>query len=193
MTKVEVQKIKLEENSALFSGGRGLKKSSLTTDEKEFYMQEALKEAAKALANDEVPIGAVVVLNHQVIGRGHNERENSQNATHHAEMIAIQAACQTTGSWRLADAQLFVTLEPCPMCSGAILQSRIEEVYFGASDPKAGTAGSLMNLLEDSRFNHWCYVENGVSKEKCAKLLTDFFRAIRQRKKQNRQEKAQKD
>lgn len=163
-----------------------LKSSSLTSDEKEFFMKQALKEADQALMLAEVPIGAVVVLEGEIIGYGHNERESSQNATHHAEMIAIQAACQQTGSWRLEKAQLFVTLEPCPMCSGAILQSRIDEVYFGASDPKAGTAGSLMNLLEDERFNHRCYVESGILQEECAGRLTRFFREIRQRKKEQK-------
>jgi len=163
-----------------------LKASTLTQQEKEFFMREAVNEARKAEAIQEVPIGAVVVLNKQVIGRGHNLRETMQDATAHAEMIAIHEACKQVGSWRLEKAQLFVTLEPCPMCSGASILSRIEEVYFGAYDPKGGTAGSLLNLLEDERFNHWCYVEAGILKEECGQLLTTFFQELRRIKKQKR-------
>lgn len=163
-----------------------MKESTLTQEEKESFMQEAIAEAKKAAAIQEVPIGAVVVLEKKIVGRGHNLREMTQNATAHAEMIAIQQACETVGSWRLEQAQLFVTLEPCPMCSGASMLSRIEEVYFGAYDPKGGTAGSLLNLLEDERFNHWSYVEAGVLEEECSQLLTNFFRELRQLKKQKK-------
>ena len=163
------------------------KVSTLTIEEKEFFMKEAIKEAKKAEAMAEVPIGAVVVLDGKIIGRGHNLRETSQNATAHAEMAAIQMACDQLDNFRLEDAQLFVTLEPCPMCSGAILLSRIDEVYFGAYDPKGGTAGSLLNLLEDQRFNHWCYLESRVLEEECSDLLKIFFRNLRQRKKEEKQ------
>ncbi|MDN6641524.1 MAG: tRNA adenosine(34) deaminase TadA [Tetragenococcus sp.] len=156
-------------------------------------MDEAIKEAHKALEFAEVPIGAVVVLNKQIIGRGYNLRETTQDALRHAEMTAIEEACNNIGSWRLEDAQLFATLEPCPMCSGAILQSRIEEVYFGAFDPKAGACGSLINLLEDTRFNHWCYVESDVLAKTCAALLSDFFKKIRAEKKQKKKEISEKD
>ena len=161
-----------------------MKASTLTQVEKERFMRAAITEAKKAEAIEEVPIGAVVVLDGEIIGRGHNLRETSQQSTSHAEMIAIQQACEQVGSWRLERAQLFVTLEPCPMCSGATMLSRIEEVYFGAYDPKGGTAGSLLNLLEDERFNHWSYVEGHVLEEECGQLLTHFFRALRKRKKQ---------
>lgn len=159
-------------------------------------MKEAIKEAKKAELISEVPIGAVVVLNGEIIGRGHNLRETSQNATAHAEMMAIQQACARLDNFRLEDTQLFVTLEPCPMCSGAILLSRIDEVYFGAYDPKGGTAGSLLNLLEDQRFNHWCYLESRVLEEECSQLLKTFFKALRQRKKADKQkekENSEKD
>lgn len=159
------------------------KESHLTQEEKEFFMREAIQEAEKARALNEVPIGAVVVLDGEIIGRGHNLRETTQNATAHAEMFAIQEACQSLGSFRLERAQLFVTLEPCPMCSGALLLSRVDEVYFGAYDPKGGAAGSLVNLLEDQRFNHWCYLESDILQEECAQLLTTFFRELRQKKK----------
>lgn len=162
------------------------KESTLTQSEKEYFMREALKEAQKAEAIAEVPIGAVVVLEGQIIGRGHNLREKQQEATAHAEMFAIQQACQAIESWRLEQAQLFVTLEPCPMCSGAMMLARVEEVYFGAYDPKGGAAGSFLNLLEDERFNHWSYVEGGILEEACGQVLKDFFRALRQKKKQKK-------
>lgn len=174
-------------------GGKQLKETSLSPEEKDFFMNEAIKEAHKALKLAEVPIGAVVVLNKEIIGRGYNLKETTQSAVKHAEMIAIQEACDKVASWRLENAQLFVTLEPCPMCSGAILQSRIEEVYFGAFDPKAGACGSLMNLLEDTRFNHWCYVESGVLSTTCSTLLRDFFKKIRTKKKQKKKEMLEKD
>ena len=163
------------------------KVSSLTQAEKESFMQLAIAEARKAEAIGEVPIGCVLVLDGKVIGRGHNRREETQDATAHAEMYAIRDACQGIESWRLERAQLFVTLEPCPMCSGAMLLSRVEEVYFGAYDPKGGTAGTFMNLLEDQRFNHWSYVEGGILEAACGQLLSDFFRKIREKQKARKQ------
>ena len=163
----------------------------LSSVEKEFFMREAIKEAKKAEAKLEVPIGAVVVLNGEIIGRGHNVRELTHDATTHAEMIAIREANQHLGNWRLEDTQLFVTLEPCPMCSGAMILSRVKELYYGAPDPKGGTAGTLMNLLGDERFNHQVGIEKGLLEEECAALLTDFFRMLRARKKAAKQ--AQKE
>lgn len=160
-----------------------LLRQALSSEEKEGFMKEALLEAKKAEIMGEVPIGAVVVLDGEIIGRGHNVREFSQDATTHAEMIAIREANRAVGSWRLEQASLFVTLEPCPMCSGAILLSRIDHVYFGAKDPKGGTVGSILNLLQDSRFNHSCYVETGILEEECGNILTQFFRKLRQNKK----------
>ncbi|MFL2100430.1 tRNA adenosine(34) deaminase TadA [Desemzia sp. FAM 23991] len=155
----------------------------LTSREKEYFMREAIEEAKKAGAKLEVPIGAVVVLNGEIIGRGHNLREMTHDATTHAEMIAIREANQCLGNWRLEDTQLFVTLEPCPMCSGAMILSRVNELYYGAPDPKGGTAGTLMNLLGDERFNHQVTIEKGLLEDECAALLTDFFRSLRVRKK----------
>lgn len=149
----------------------------------EKFMREAIAEAKKAEALAEVPIGAVVVYQGEIIGRGHNLRETSQNATTHAEMIAIQDANAKLGQWRLADCDLYVTLEPCPMCSGAIILSRVRHVYFGAYDPKGGCAGTLMNLLEDERFNHQVGVTGGVLEAETGQLLTQFFRNLRQKKK----------
>ncbi|WP_099224034.1 tRNA adenosine(34) deaminase TadA [Listeria costaricensis] len=147
------------------------------------YMRIAMDEAKKAQAIGEVPIGAIVVKDGEIIGRGHNLRETTQNAITHAEILAIQDACKHVDSWRLSGAELYVTLEPCPMCSGAILLSRIEKVYYGASDPKAGTAGTLMNLLQDDRFNHTCEVEKGILVEETGQMLTNFFRELRKERK----------
>lgn len=146
------------------------------------YMKEAIEEAKKAEAIGEVPIGAVVVYNGNVIARAHNLRETSQIATGHAELLAIEAACEVIGSWRLEEAELYVTLEPCPMCAGAIIMSRVKKVVYGASDPKAGCAGTFMNLLQDDRFNHQCEVVSGVLQEECGSLLTNFFRNLRKKK-----------
>lgn len=163
------------------------KSSTLTQTQKESFMRLALLEAQKADAQGEVPIGCVVVLDGEVIGRGHNLREHSQDATAHAELFAIKAACANLESWRLEQSQLFVTLEPCPMCSGAMQLARVEECYFGAYDPKGGAGGTLLNLLEDQRFNHWAYVEGGILEAECGQLLTDFFRQLRAEKKRRKQ------
>jgi tRNA(adenine34) deaminase len=144
-----------------------------------YFMKEALEEAKKAYELDEVPIGAVVVKDGKIIGRGHNSRERKQDPTLHAEIIAIRQAAAELGSWRLTDCELYVTIEPCPMCAGAILQSRIPRVIYGARDPKAGCAGSLYNLLEDSRFNHRAEVVEGVLEEECAEIIRGYFRQKR--------------
>ncbi|WP_340373629.1 tRNA adenosine(34) deaminase TadA [Peribacillus sp. FSL E2-0218] len=157
-----------------------------------YYMNLALEEAKKAQSLNEVPIGALIVINDQVISTGHNLRETEQNATAHAELLAINEACRAAGSWRLEDATLYVTLEPCPMCAGAILQSRIRRVVFGAHDPKAGCAGTFMDLLQDERFNHQCQVTSGVLAEECGGILTAFFKELRNRKKAIKKEKALK-
>ncbi|MBP2078565.1 tRNA(adenine34) deaminase [Oceanobacillus polygoni] len=150
-------------------------------DEK--FMEAAIGEAQKALTLNEVPIGAVIVYNDEIIAKGYNLRESSQTTLSHAELVAIQEANEKIGSWRLEDCTLYVTLEPCPMCAGAIVQSRIKRVVYGATDPKAGCAGTLMNLLNEPRFNHQVELTSGVLQTECAALLTDFFRAIRKRKK----------
>ncbi|MGA4519556.1 tRNA adenosine(34) deaminase TadA [Solibacillus silvestris] len=147
------------------------------------YMQEALEEAKKAAALGEVPIGAVIVYRDEIIARAHNLRETTQNALTHAESMAIQEACKKVGSWRLEETTLYVTLEPCPMCAGAILQSRIPRVVYGARDIKAGCVDSLYRLLNDARFNHECTVTEGMMAEECGQILTDFFKALRERKK----------
>ncbi|MFJ7738810.1 tRNA adenosine(34) deaminase TadA [Lysinibacillus sp. NPDC097287] len=147
------------------------------------FMRLALEEAQKAAALGEVPIGAVLVFEGEVIARAHNLRETTQNATTHAELMVIQEACAKIGSWRLEETTLYVTLEPCPMCAGAILQSRVPRVVYGARDMKAGCVDSLYRLLNDNRFNHECEVLEGILAEECGQILTDFFQALRERKK----------
>ncbi|WP_144487729.1 tRNA adenosine(34) deaminase TadA [Bacillus pumilus] len=154
----------------------------MTRDEQ--FMQEAISEALKAEQIGEVPIGAIIVVDDQIVSRAHNLRETEQRSIAHAELLAIDEACKTTGSWRLEDAVLYVTLEPCPMCAGAIVLSRVKKVIFGAYDPKGGCAGTLMNLLVDERFNHQSEVIGGVLENECGELLSQFFRNLRQRKKQ---------
>lgn len=150
------------------------------------FMRAALKEAGKAKAIGEVPIGAIIVHDGEIIGRGFNLREHTQDATIHAEMMAIQEANRRLKSWRLEDCQMYVTLEPCPMCAGAIINSRIPTLYFGARDPKAGVVGSLYNLLTDERFNHQVEVHEGLLAKEAGEMLQSFFRAIRERKKMQR-------
>ncbi|WP_429472573.1 tRNA adenosine(34) deaminase TadA [Neobacillus sp. B4I6] len=157
----------------------------------EDFMREAIKEAEKAEELKEVPIGAVIVIEGKVVARAHNLRENEQNAIAHAELLAIDQACKELRSWRLEEAVLYVTLEPCPMCAGAIMLSRVKRVVYGAADPKGGCAGTLMNLLEDERFNHQSEVIGGVLEKECGQILSDFFRKIRERKKLEK--KVQKD
>lgn len=148
-------------------------------NEHELWMKEAIIEAEKAAALNEVPIGAVIVHEGRIVGRGHNVRETSNRALSHAELMAIEEANVNLGTWRLLDCQLYVTLEPCPMCAGAIIQARIGQLIYGASDPKAGCAGTLMNLLQESRFNHQTETISGVMQEECSALLTNFFRNLR--------------
>lgn len=152
----------------------------LKQDEK--FMYTAIIEAKKAQEIGEVPIGAVIVVEDEIIATGYNVRETTQSTLSHAELVAIKEANKKIGSWRLEDCTLYVTLEPCPMCAGAILQSRIKRVVYGANDPKAGCAGTLMNLLDESRFNHQVEVTKGVLEKECSSLLTSFFRELRKRK-----------
>ena len=148
----------------------------------EKFMREAIKEAKKAELRDEVPIGCVIVKDDKIIARGHNLRESKQRSTAHAEIIAIEKACRKLKSWRLEGCSLYVTLEPCPMCSGAILQSRIEHVIYGAKDPKGGCMESCMNMYEVKGFNHYPDVIGGVLEDECGSLLKNFFKRKRQQK-----------
>lgn len=155
-----------------------------SSEDKKKYMQLAFDQAKKAQDLGEVPIGAVVVdPDGQVIGTGYNRRELDQDGTQHAEMMAIRQACQALGSWRLIDCSLFVTLEPCSMCAGAIINSRIKNVFYGALDPKAGAAGSVVDLFAVTKFNHHPNVVRGLYREEASKMLKDFFQEIRRQQK----------
>ena len=147
----------------------------------EYFMREALAEARAAVAEGEVPVGAVVVRNGEIVGRGHNGREGQKNALAHAEVVAIDAACKALGGWRLWDCDLYVTLEPCPMCAGAIVNARIKNVYFGAWDPKAGCFGSVIDFNE-LPFNHKPQMTGGVLEEECGSILTEHFKRLRMSK-----------
>ncbi len=148
-------------------------------EQDERFMEQALWEARKAYELDEVPIGAVIVKDGTIIGRGHNLRETEKDPTLHAEIAAIRDAARTLGGWRLSGCDLYVTIEPCPMCAGAILQARIRRVVFGARDPKAGCAGSLYNLLIDERFNHRAEVTEGILAEECSRIMKEYFKQKR--------------
>ena len=152
---------------------------SLTERPDEYFMRLALREAERALDHDDVPVGAVVVFEGEVIGVGHNERELVQDPTAHAEMLAIREAARAIGSWRLLGTTLYVTLEPCAMCAGAIVLGRIPRVVYGADDPKAGAAGSVLDILAEPRLNHRPAVVGGVLADDAAELLRTFFRSRR--------------
>ena len=155
--------------------------------EQEKYMKAALRLAQKAAEEGEVPVGAVVVCEGQIVGRGRNRRETKKNALHHAEIEAIEKACKKLGGWRLHQCDLYVTLEPCPMCAGAIINARIKTVYYGAPDPKAGSCGSLINLFE-LPYNHQPALVPGIMEDECAAVLRSFFRALRQRRREEREQ-----
>jgi tRNA(adenine34) deaminase len=145
----------------------------------EYFMRLALREAERALEHDDIPVGAVVVRDGEVIGSGHNEREVRADPTAHAELIALRDAARALGSWRVLDSVLYVTLEPCAMCAGAIVLARIPRVVFGTTDPKAGAAGSVLDVLAHPQLNHRPQVESGLLAEQCADLLRSFFASRR--------------
>ncbi len=149
----------------------------------DYFMNEALKEAKKAFAIGEVPIGAVIECKGKIIGRGHNLTETRKDPTAHAEIIAIRQAAEALGGWRLLESTLYVTTEPCAMCAGASVLARIERIYIGTMDPKAGACGSLMNIPRDERLNHNAEIYTGVLEQECRQLMKDFFRDLRQKKK----------
>ena len=149
----------------------------------EKFMREALKEAKKAYEKLEVPVGCVIVKDGKIIARGHNVKETKKDTTKHAEIIAIQKASKKLDSWRLLDCEMYVTLEPCSMCAGAIINARIKKLYIGTLDEKTGAAGSVLNLFEDYPFNHKVEVETGIMKTECETILKDFFKELRRIKK----------
>lgn len=152
--------------------------------ENEKYMREAIKQARKAEAIDEVPIGCVIVHDGKIIGRGYNRRNIDKSSLAHAEIIAIRKAGKVIGDWRLEDCTLYVTLEPCQMCAGAIVQARIPKVVIGSMNSKAGCCGSVLNILQVDKFNHQVEMETGVLGEECSRMLSDYFRELRVRKKE---------
>jgi len=153
----------------------------MATEKQLFFMEEAIKEAEKAALIGEVPIGAVVVQNDQIVGRGHNLREQDHDPTAHAEICALRQAGQALGSWRLAGCTLYVTMEPCPMCCGALINSRIDTVVYGAKEPKFGSAGSQLNLLQFPGFNHNVHIVGPIAQERCSQLMKDFFASLRRK------------
>ncbi len=159
----------------------------MTQDEK--YMKEALKQAKKAYELGEVPIGCVIVYQGKIIGRGYNRRNTDKNTLAHAEITAINKASKKIGDWRLEGCTLYVTLEPCQMCAGAIVQARITEVVLGSMNPKAGCGGSILNILEMPEFNHQVQVKRGVLAEECTHMLTTFFKELRIRNKQEKEQR----
>ena len=151
--------------------------------EKEQYMKEAIKEAKKAAKKLEVPVGCIIVKNGEIIARAHNQKETKLDTTRHAEIIAIQKASKKLEAWRLLDCEMYVTLEPCSMCAGAMIQARIKKVYIGAKDEKTGACGSVLNLLQDYPFNHKIQIETGIKQEECETILKEFFKYLRELKK----------
>ena len=154
----------------------------MTQEEK--YMKEAIRQAKKAYALDEVPIGCVIVQDGKIIARGYNRRNTDKNTLAHAELTAIRKASRKTGDWRLEDCTMYVTLEPCQMCAGAMVQARLQRAVIGSMNPKAGCGGSVLNILQMAEFNHQVDVERGVLEEECSGILTEFFSDLRERKKQ---------
>lgn len=152
-------------------------------EEKNKFMKQALKEAKKAYEKLEVPVGAIIVKDGKIIARAHNLKETKTDTTKHAEILAIQKASKKLESWRLLDCEMYITLEPCSMCAGAIINSRIKKIYIGALDEKTGAAGSVLNLFEDYKFNHKVEVEKGVMQKECENILKDFFKMLRKYKK----------
>ena len=155
----------------------------------EKFMKEALKEAKKAYEKLEIPVGCVIVKDGKIIARGHNLKETKKDTTEHAEIIAIKKASKKLDLWRLLDCEMYVTLEPCSMCAGAIINSRIKKIYIGTMDEKTGAAGSVLNLFKDYTFNHNVEVETGIMKEDCEKILKDFFKELRKIKKEAKEVK----
>ncbi len=155
-------------------------------DEQVKFMRAAIREAKKAEKLEEVPIGCVIVQDHKIIARGYNRRNTDKNTLAHAELSAIKKASKKTGDWRLEDCTMYVTLEPCQMCAGAIVQCRLKKVVIAAMNPKAGCAGSVLNLLQIPSFNHQVEIERGVLEEECSQMLSDFFRNLREKKKREK-------
>lgn len=157
-------------------------------NQQEKYMKEAIRQAKKAAAIGDVPIGCVITAGDKIIARAYNQRNKKKTTLAHAELLAIQKASKKTGDWRLEECTMYVTLEPCQMCAGAIVQARIPKVVIGAMNPKAGCAGSVLNILQVESFNHQVEIETGVLGEECSQMMSEFFRNLRKKKKEERNE-----
>ena len=166
---------------------------SRTSTKEEKYMHAAIREARKAYALEEVPIGCVIVYQDKIIARGYNRRNTDKNTIAHAEMTAIKKASKKLGDWRLEGCTMYVTLEPCQMCAGAIVQARIDKVVIGSMNPKAGCAGSVLNLLEIPSFNHQVEIQKGVLEEECSHMLSSFFKELRERKRRQKEGEKQNE
>ena len=166
---------------------------SRTSNKEEKYMHAAIREARKAYALEEVPIGCVIVYQDKIIARGYNRRNTDKNTIAHAEMTAIKKASKKLGDWRLEGCTMYVTLEPCQMCAGAIVQARIDKVVIGSMNPKAGCAGSVLNLLEIPSFNHQIEIQKGVLEEECSHMLSSFFKELRERKRRQKEGEKQNE
>lgn len=152
-------------------------------EQEEIFMKEALKEAKKAYKKQEVPVGAIIVKDGEIIARAHNEKESKKDTTCHAEILAIKKASKKLNSWRLENCKMYVTLEPCSMCAGALIQARIKDLYIGTRDEKTGACGSVLNLLEDYKFNHKVNIHKYILNKECEEILKKFFKELRERKK----------
>lgn len=157
-------------------------KIDINIEQPEYYMKEALVQAQKAYKKGEVPVGAVIVRNGRIIAKAYNQKEYKNDTTNHAEILAIKKASKKLKSWRLSDCEMFVTLEPCSMCAGALIQSRISKVYIGAMDEKTGACGSVLNLLSDYKFNHVVEIQKEILKPECEAILKKFFKELREKK-----------
>ena len=158
----------------------------LNMTENEKFMKQALNQAKKAYLNDEIPVGAIIVKENKIIAKAYNEKENKHDTTKHAEILAIQKASRKLQSWRLTDCEMYVTLEPCSMCAGALIQARLKKVYIGTMDSKTGSCGSKLNLLHDYEFNHKVEIQTGVLQKECEELLKKFFKELREKKKRQK-------
>ena len=154
--------------------------------EKEKFMKEALKEAKRAYEKEEIPVGAVIVKDNKIIARAYNQKEEKRDTTKHAQILAIQKASKKIDAWRLQDCEMYVTLEPCSMCAGAIIQARIKKIYIGTMDEKTGACGSVLNLLEDYKFNHKVEIEKDILKPECEEIIKQFFKELRKSKESNK-------
>lgn len=176
--KIKKKKKNIKKKTVKY-GGASLEEEKSELKEKQKYMREAVRQAKKAYQLGEVPIGCVIVYNGKIVARGYNRRNTDKNSLSHAEMNAIKKASKKLGDWRLDNCEMYVTLEPCQMCSGAMVQARIKKVYIGCMNPKAGCAGSILNLLQIPEFNHQLEIERGILEQECSGLMKSFFRDLR--------------